>query len=345
MDFSTLRVSSGAASALGLLKIKSFAAPTTAYVMIGEHCARDCAFCSQARSSIDGNGRLSRVTWPEFRADEFAAALGKAASDGSMKRACAQVIGTATAFEDAVKAVHFLREASGGQVPVSVSFSAMSKLEHVAALVEAGADRVALPIDAANRRLYERVKGHDMAYAMSLISKCASTYPGHIGTHLIAGLGETEQDVASVASAMFSQGVGVGLFAFTPLPGTRLAYAPPPDLRSYRRIQLCLHLMKLGIASLEDFQFDSGRLVGIRLPADIVMGAALSGEAFMTSGCPDCNRPYYNERPGTVPYNYPLPLSGREAEEAASDAAADVRTDVGIGANSSIRSITGGSDE
>jgi biotin synthase-related radical SAM superfamily protein len=30
-----------------------------------------------------------------------------------------------------------------------------------------------------------------------------------------------------------------------------------------------------------------------------------SGEPFKTSGCPDCNRPFYNESPGETIYNYP----------------------------------------
>ena len=34
---------------------------------------------------------------------------------------------------------------------------------------------------------------------------------------------------------------------------------------------------------------------------------------FETSGCPGCNRPYYNERPGGMLYNYPRPLTAAEA--------------------------------
>jgi len=40
------------------------------------------------------------------------------------------------------------------------------------------------------------------------------------------------------------------------------------------------------------------------------------GEAFQTSGCPGCNRPYYNERPGGFIYNYPRPLSAAETAAA-----------------------------
>jgi biotin synthase len=44
------------------------------------------------------------------------------------------------------------------------------------------------------------------------------------------------------------------------------------------------------------------------------------GESFMTRGCPDCNRPYYNERPGGPMYNYPFPLGTGEAERALKEA-------------------------
>jgi biotin synthase len=43
-----------------------------------------------------------------------------------------------------------------------------------------------------------------------------------------------------------------------------------------------------------------------------------TGTPFLTSGCPGCNRPYYNERPGGPLYNYPrqpLPDEIREIKE------------------------------
>jgi biotin synthase-related radical SAM superfamily protein len=64
-------------------------------------------------------------------------------------------------------------------------------------------------------------------------------------------------------------------------------------------------------ARAEAMAFDAqGRLVGlgVSLPA--------TGEAFRTSGCPDCNRPFYNEHPGGPLYNYPRPLTAEEAARA-----------------------------
>ncbi len=321
-----VRVSAGTASVLGLSRIASFDEPTCAYVMIGERCTRDCAFCAQARSSTAPGDKLSRVTWPEFSADDLAQALGAAAGEGRVRRACAQVVGAPGAFERSIAAVKLLRGAVGPDVPVSVSFSATARIEQVETLMEAGAERVALPIDACNEQLYRDIKGgHDMSQALSLIRECARRSPGRVSTHLIAGLGETEEEVVLLAESMYQQGVTVGLFAFTPLPGTRLAKRQPPDLGSYRRIQLCCYLLKRAYleqpaAGLPEFQFSSGRLTGISIPRPVAGVGALWGEAFQTSGCPGCNRPYYNERPGQIPYNYPRPLTAAESADAVATA-------------------------
>jgi biotin synthase-related radical SAM superfamily protein len=58
--------------------------------------------------------------------------------------------------------------------------------------------------------------------------------------------------------------------------------------------------------------------VGIRKPRRLVADLLADGRAFETSGCVACNRPYYNERPGQVPYNYPRPLTAGEQAAAAS---------------------------
>jgi biotin synthase len=40
-----------------------------------------------------------------------------------------------------------------------------------------------------------------------------------------------------------------------------------------------------------------------------------TGEPFPTSGCPNCNRPYYNEKPSGPIYNYPRKISQKEFSE------------------------------
>ena len=184
---------------------------------------------AQARSSAAPGDKLSRVTWPEFSADDLARALGAAAGAGRVQRACAQVVGAPGAFEKSIVAVRLLRSAVGSCVPVSVSFSATARIEHVEALMDAGAERVALPIDACNEQLYRDIKGgHDMPRALGLIGECARRFPGRVSTHLIVGLGETQEEVVSLAASMPSG--ASWFFAFTPLPGTRLAKRQPEPI-------------------------------------------------------------------------------------------------------------------
>jgi biotin synthase len=46
-----------------------------------------------------------------------------------------------------------------------------------------------------------------------------------------------------------------------------------------------------------------------------LLEALKDGEAFRTTGCPGCNRPFYNERPSGPFYNYPRPLKQNEIEQ------------------------------
>jgi biotin synthase len=62
--------------------------------------------------------------------------------------------------------------------------------------------------------------------------------------------------------------------------------------------------------------FDSdGCITGFGASKERVLEAIDSGVPFLTSGCPGCNRPYYNERPGGPLYNFPRQLLPEEIEE------------------------------
>ncbi len=79
-------------------------------------------------------------------------------------------------------------------------------------------------------------------------------------------------------------------------------------------MQIARYLIDLGLSRLDDMEFNEyGQLIKYGLGEDELMDVVLSGELFMTSGCPGCNRPYANERPNEVPRNYPYPPSRRES--------------------------------
>ena len=315
------RPSSGTMAALGLMDIKADALPTTAYIMLGEKCVRDCAFCAQARNSGAGAGRLSRVTWPEAEEKDLMDALAAATLDGLIRRVCIQTVGGSSSLDAVVDAVGKLRSACAPGTPISVSFSATAGLGDVGRIIEAGADKVALSIDACNPELHLLLKKSPMESSMMLIREASAKYPGRISTHLISGMGESEQDLLLLAAGMKEMGVGLGLFAFTPLHGTEMEGHPKPDIRSYRRVQLAFWLIKHHGLKSDRMRFDEdGRLEGLSLKGRSVCSLAADGSPFLTSGCSFCNRPYYNESPGTELYNYPKTLTSEEAERALSTA-------------------------
>lgn len=311
-----IKCSAGTAKVLGLRDIKTDALPTTAYLMTGERCSHDCSFCPQAQNSSSRADMLARVTWPGYEQDEVLAGVAQAFAVDKLKRACLQVVNSPDALRETTQ---FLRELhSRSAVPVCVS-CAVGTLEAVGELLNQGADHVSIALDAACERVFTSHKGGSWAQKRTLLEKAARSFPGRIATHLIVGLGETEKEMLSTVQEMLDLGVTVALFAFTPVRGTRLENLAPPALDQYRRIQAARYLMLKGLTRMEQMEFSSEKLTGFGVDRERWQALLAHGEAFRTSGCPDCNRPYYNEKPGGVTYNYPVPLTPEQARQALVD--------------------------
>ena len=91
----------------------------------------------------------------------------------------------------------------------------------------------------------------------------------------------------------------------------------PPPLDSYRRLQVARQLLLEGLCTSDDLSFsEQGRILCFSLPRSELEKVLADGRAFRTSGCPGCNRPYYNEPPRGPLYNYPRPLTGAEVRDA-----------------------------
>ncbi|MDR0797340.1 MAG: radical SAM protein, partial [Nitrososphaerota archaeon] len=58
-----------------------------------------------------------------------------------------------------------------------------------------------------------------------------------------------------------------------------------------------------------------GKIVSFGVKPDILETVITSGKPFQTSGCTHCNRPFYNERPSGLLYNYPKSLNVKEIDE------------------------------
>jgi biotin synthase-related radical SAM superfamily protein len=310
-----IKVSSGTLVALGLVDTRLDAPPTTAYLMVGGRCARDCGFCAQARSSTASATALSRVNWPEWDEDEALAAVETAYQEGRIQRCCLQV----TVGPGALARVKEIAARLGRRLPVSVSV--VANPGQVEDLLQAGVERVGLSLDAVNEEAYRWVKGGNMQAALVEIEEAATRFPGCITTHLMVGLGESEEEMVRTMALLLSWGVTPSLFAFTPIRGTRMQGELPPSLESYRRLQVVRHLLVQRVCSVEDLSFsEEGCVVRFDLPRSLLEQVLAGGEAFQTSGCPGCNRPHYNEPPRGPLYNYPRPLTATEVRDTVSAA-------------------------
>jgi len=306
------KLSAGTACVVGKKQLKTDVLPTTAYIMLGEKCQNSCRFCAQSRDSSARTDMLSRVTWPEFLRQEAVQAVGAAFQAGQIKRACLQVVKGSQSWQTSIAALAALRQECSVPVCISADIETVAQAQE---LLDRGADRISLALDAATAELYHEVKGGQWVKRWELLKSCAHELTGRVSTHLIVGLGETEEEMITTIANCQDNGIQVGLFAFTPVRGTAWEDKSPPVIGQYRRVQIAHFLLKQGY-SRDVFHYQDGKLTGISLSrAEMVTGLA-DGKAFETSGCTDCNRPYYNERPGGVMYNYPRPLTPVEVKQA-----------------------------
>lgn len=313
-----VRVSVGTASVLGLVRYRLSVPPTTAYLMTFTEgsCIANCSFCAQARGHHANRDQLSRVEWPDYPLDKVLEGFREPAMD-VLERICVQVIYYPGFIDDTVYLVRILKEETG--LPVSVDTCPVEKASLIR-LKEAGAEMISIPLDGATPRIFDAIKGRGVEGPyrwerhMKALKDAVDVFgEGNVGSNLIVGLGETEWEAVKFIQRLHDMNVKAVLFAFTPIKGTRLEDLPQPPTGSYRRIQAARHLIVNGLIHLDDISFDEGgRITGY---GSVDLEKALGdGDAFMTTGCPGCNRPFYNERPSGPFYNYPRPLTREETE-------------------------------
>ena len=318
-----VRVSTGTAGLLGLDKIKLKVKPTTAYLMThtDDGCVGNCTFCPQARESPSSKSRLSRVLWPTYPSTAVLEALGNA-PEQELMRICIQAVNYPDYFEDVHALLKRMKDAT--DTPVSLDTCPLNG-EQMRMLKEAGLDRIGIPLDASTPLLFDRVKGSEVEGPfswddhMEALREAVEVFGrGRVMSNLIIGIGETEEEAANFIQTLMDMGVQTGLFAFTPIQGTILHGHSQPPLESYRRVQVARHLITLRHARVDDMKFDDGgTIVSFGADPTVFSEVLEKGDAFCTSGCPGCNRPFYNERPSGPLFNYPRGLTLEEAQREA----------------------------
>jgi biotin synthase-related radical SAM superfamily protein len=229
-----------------------------------------------------------------------------------ISRVCLQTLNDPTIFREILGLARAIL--SRVRVPISVSCQPLDRGE-MQTLADVGIDRITIPLDVATEMLFEKIKGRLVGgpYVWETQLQALQTAveimgKGNVGTHLIVGLGETERDIIETIQWCVDNDVYPGLFAFTPIPGTFLEKRPQPPLASYRRIQVAHHLLTTQKTEYNKMHFRAdGTIIDFGVSQSQLIQVIDRGSPFETSGCPGCNRPYYNEKPSGPIYNYPRP--------------------------------------
>ena len=308
-----IRISIGTAIHLGIEKGKLDKNFSTAFFMtyFDGKCSANCVFCPQARDSNSASDRLSRISWPDYQFEEIIQLI-----HNGFTRACIQALNYPSVVDDVEEIIINLRDKIN--IPISVCIHPISS-DDMQRLKQAGATNIGIAMDACTPDIFENVKGRNRQAPYNWIShiqtlEAASDVFGKkfVTTHLIVGLGETESQAAEFIFKMYEKEITVGLFAFTPIRGTAFENRSPPDIDIYRRIQILRYLVHRKKITRDDIEFDNTGRIVFKLSSKELKETLSSGVAFQTSGCPGCNRPYYNESPRGPFYNYPHPLTNEE---------------------------------
>jgi len=246
--------------------------------------------------------------------------IERIAKTDAIKRVCIQTLNYSTSFDDILSLVGKIK--SRVKVPISVSCQPLNP-DKMKTLAEAGVDRISIALDAATEEIFDKIKGRLVGgpyiweKQREALREAVKIFgEGSVTTHLIVGLGETEEEIVQMIQWCVDLGVYPGLFAFTPIPGTLLEKSPQPSLSHYRRVQIVHYLITYGKTRCENMIFDDDCcLIDFGVSEEQLREVIDTGEPFVTSGCPGCNRPYYNERPGGSLYNYPRKLLPEEIAE------------------------------
>lgn len=309
-----VRVAFGTGVVLGLWRGQLAAAPTTAHFLTyhKDRCNANCQFCPQAHGSTADLKMLSRVVWPQAELKKVLSALGE--NSNEFKRVCIQAVNYSRVMDDLRELVKSVKNVCG--LPISVSCQPL-KADDIQKLADAGVERISVALDAATPELFERIKGDRYTWEghIQALERARTVFDDRVSTHLIVGLGESEEEMALAIQLLHDRGITIGLFAFTPISGTSLSGRPQPGIPSYRRIQLAKFLITSNMSRAELMHFNRGRVVEFGIEQGVLNRTVYSGEPFRTSGCPDCNRPFYNESPKGPIYNYPRKPTLKEIEK------------------------------
>jgi len=228
---------------------------------------------------------------------------------GYLARACIQTALYDSWWWDTVHLIKMIRENT--RIPISLSVFPVSN-ERFEVIRSLNVNEIVIPLDACTPELFNKIKGKSAGGPYSWEShmdgiKRASCIFQKVGTHLLIGLGETDEDAIKFISELWKTNVNAALFSYTYVPGTQFEIAEKPGseiIRHYRAVQLARHLIVEKLADYTDMRFENNVICDFGIDENTLFSVIEDGRAFQTSGCPDCNRPMANETFSRI-FNFP----------------------------------------
>ncbi|MGC8983052.1 MAG: radical SAM protein [Desulfurococcaceae archaeon] len=286
-----VRASIGTLAVLGLADVRLAERPATAYLLqyAPGGCRASCAFCLQSRSarSARQGEYLGRVSWPLVDSSVLRKAWRRV-----FERICLQTVVKPGFAQEALAILRDVRSFDP-DTPASLATTPVPRpyLEEAKKL---GVTHLGVGLDASTRQLFEAWrKPYSWSTYWRFVEKAVEVFgEGRVYVHLIAGLGESLRELVQAMKKAYRAGARVALFNYTDFRGKS-----PVEVGYYRLAQLARQLLEEGLDPDEYVDYDK-KAIRRKPPVDV-------SRAFYTSGCPGCNRPFYNESPSGPIYNIP----------------------------------------
>ena len=298
-----IRVSLGTAACLGLTRMRSEALPTTAYLLHGEGCLMNCAFCPGRGSG--GKGRRLGQPRPPFSAGRghrrAAAGCREGRSGSCLQSVCEPGGGSALAG-----LIRLLAARQACHITFRLFLRCRGGL-----IFKAGADRISIALDTVSEGS-PPVTGAAALRNVSPARKCARLWPGRMSYAYHLRSRQKPKRRRSCSNCWCGKRLRWAFLLSRRSRGPRwrgirlpTGFIPPPPgallpaaARSYFMARL---------------RFRKGRLVSFGI-GERAAAPARRGEAFQTGGCPGCNRPILMK--GRAAIWLPRPLSAAETAAA-----------------------------
>lgn len=296
-----LRASIGTLAVLGLVDARMRERPNTAYLLqyAPNGCRAGCLFCLQSRKlyGIGKGDYLGRVSWPVVNLEDLASAWKRV-----FKRVCFQTVIKPGFAEEALQIINRLRSFEP-DLPISLATTPTST-QFLNSARDLGVNTLGIGLDAASQTLFDEIgKPYSWSTYWRFIEKSVEVFgKGNVYVHLVVGLGESLRDLVLVIRRILSLGANVALFNYVDSSGKS-----PVSVRYYRLAQIARYLVENGLDPEYFIDYQALKVFG-KIPINV-------RPAFLTSGCPDCNRPFYNESPRGPLYNIPSENLLAEYEE------------------------------